>query len=233
MTTSTIRFRRRPWLFHRRQHGQALIEFSLFFLFLMLLTAGIVDICGLLNDHINLEYAARQGARTGSVLGNQGSADCAIIGAVDSALSKMPNLQLTGIKIYQSGNNGTSDGKEDDYPAGAYCQVTSGVPCIVVISGGTGSCNGNNGDCQAPPATVCGYLPTARNNTPYVEDSIGVEVDYNYTFRFDFALLITGTFSASDYAVMPINPVAIPSPVPTPTQLPTPAPTSCGCGGGG
>lgn len=220
-TTYPLRPRRQFRLFQHRQPGQALIEFSLFFLFLMLLTAGIVDIGGLLNDHISLEYAARQGARTGSVLGNQGSADCAIIGAVDSALSKMPNLQLTAIKIYQSGNNGKSDGSEDDYPAGAYCQVTSGVPCII-LSGG--SCNGNNGNCQAPPATACGYLPAARNNTPYVEDSIGVEVDYTYTFRFDFALLVTGTFSATDYAVMPINPVAIPSPVPTPTQLPTPTP---------
>lgn len=220
MMTFPSRLRRRRFV--RRERGQALIEFSLFFLFLVTLTAGIVDIGGLLNDHISLEYAARQGARTGSVLGNQGSADCAIIGAVNAAVSGMPNLKVTGIKIYQAGANGKSDGNEDDYPAGAFCQVTSGVPCII-ISGN--SCNGNNGDCQAPPATVCGYLPSARNNTPYVEDSLGVEVDYTYTFRFDFAVLVSGTFSASDFSVMPINPVAIPSPVPTPTQLPTAVPT--------
>lgn len=224
MTITSSRFGWQRRLLRQRQQGQALIEFSLFFLFLVTLTAGIVDIGGLLNDHISLEYAARQGARTGSVLGNQGSADCAVIGAVDAAVSNMPNLKLTGIKIYQSGNNGKTDGKEDDYPAGAYCQVTNGVPCIVISSSGT--CNGNNGNCQAPPATVCGYPPANRNNTPYTEDSIGVEVDYTYTFRFDFALLVTGTFSATDYAVMPINPVAIPSPVPTPTQLPTPVPTT-------
>lgn len=211
--------RRRPR--RQRSHGQALIEFTLFFLFLVTLTAGIIDIGGLLNDHISVEYAARQGARTGSVLGNQGSADCAIIGAVNAALSNMPNLQVSGIKIYQSGSNGLTDGKEDDYPAGASCQVTSGVPCII-ISGG--ACNGNNGNCLTPPATVCSYMPANRNNTPYAEDSIGVEVDYAYTFRFDFALLVAGTFSSSDHAVMPINPVAIPSPVPTPTQLPTPTP---------
>ncbi|HLZ21256.1 MAG TPA: TadE/TadG family type IV pilus assembly protein [Ktedonobacterales bacterium] len=220
MTISSSRSWRRLFLHHER--GQALIEFSMFFLFLVTLTAGIVDIGGLLNDHISVEYAARQGARTASVLGNQGSADCAVIGAVNAAVSNMPNLKLTGIKIYQSGNNGKSTGKEDDYPAGAYCQVTNSVPCII-ISGGP--CNGNNGNCQAPPATVCGYLPAARNNSPFTEDSVGVEVDYTYTFRFDFALLVSGSFSANDYAVMPINPVAIPSPVPTPTQLPTPMPT--------
>jgi|SRR5579872_1028601 len=219
MTTTSSRA---GWQRRRRQRGQALIEFSLFFLFLVTLTAGIVDIGGLLNDHISLEYAARQGARTASVLGNQGSADCAIIGAVQAAVSGMPNLQVTGIKIYQAGNNGLSDGSEDDYPAGVACQVTSGVPCITSLSGGLSVCNGNNGNCQAPPATACNYPPVNRSNTPYTEDSIGVEVDYNYTFRFDFALLISGSFSASDYAVMPINPVAIPSPIPTPTQLPTP-----------
>src|SRR5215469_1223920 len=113
MTTFPSRARRR-WS-TRHQRGQALIEFSLFFLFLVTLVAGIVDIGGLLNDHISLEYAARQGARTGSVLGNQGSADCAIIGAVNAAVSSMPNLQVTSIKIYQAGNNGKSDGNEDDY----------------------------------------------------------------------------------------------------------------------
>ena len=224
MTTFPSRSRptrsRRRW-FVRHERGQALIEFTLFFLFLVTLTAGIVDIGGLLNDHISLEYAARQGARTGSVLGNQGSADCAIIGAVNAAVSSMPNLKVTGIKIYQAGSNGKSDGNEDDYPAGAFCQVTSGVPCIIISAG---TCNNNNGDCVAPPATTCSYLPVNRNNSPYTEDSLGVEVDYTYTFRFDFSLLISGSFSASDFAVMPINPVAIPSPVPTPTQLPTPTP---------
>lgn len=221
MTTYRSRF---PWQrrgTRRRERGQALIEFAMFFLFLVTLTAGIVDIGGLLNDHISIEYAARQGARTGSVLGNQGSADCAIIGAVDAALSNMPNVTIQGIKIYQAASNGLSDGKEDDYPAGAMCQVTSGVPCII-ISGG--SCNGNNGACVVPPATVCGYLPANRNNSPYTEDSIGVEVDYAYTFRFGFALLVSGQFISSDHSVMPVNPVAIPSPVPTPTQLPSPTP---------
>lgn len=206
---------------HRRDRGQALIEFAMFFLFLVTLTAGIVDIGGLLNDHINIEYGARQGARTGSVLGNQGAADCAIIGAVDAALSNMPNLQIKGIKVYQAASNGLSTGKEDDYPAGTSCQVTSGVPCIIVNGG---ACNGNNGVCVVPPATACSYLPSARNNTPYTEDSLGVEVDYSYTFSFGFALLISGAFTSSDHAVMPINPVAIPSPVPTPTPLPTPTP---------
>lgn len=224
MTTSRSRASWRRWSSRRRDRGQALIEFAMFFLFLVTLTAGIVDIGGLLNDHINVEYAARQAARTGSVLGNQGSADCAIIGAVNAAVSNMPNLKTTGIKIYQAGSNGLSTGKEDDYPAGVICQVTAGVPCIVVVSGGVGSCNGNNGTCTAPPATLCGYVASSRNNTPYTEDSLGVEVDYNYTFTFGFALLISGTFGANDHAVMPIDPVAIPSPVPTPTPLPTPTP---------
>jgi Flp pilus assembly protein TadG len=194
--------RRRP-----RSRGQALIEFTMFVLFLITMTAGVVDIGGLLNDHISLEYAARQGARTGSVLGNAGSADCAVIGAVDAALVDMPNLTLTRIVIYDAGPNGqVYNGLEDVYQGNTTCTVVNGVATI------------------SPAATTMTYPPAQRNNTPYTEDSIGVELDYNYKFSFGFALLISGTFSASDYAVMPINPIAIPSPVPTPTPLPTPTP---------
>ena len=44
-------------------------------------------------------------------------------------------------------------------------------------------------------------------NTPYQEDSVGVEVDYSYAFQ--FPLLGGGTFLSSDYTVMPINPVGL------------------------
>lgn len=192
---------------HKRENGQALVEFTMFFLFLLLLTAGVTDIGGLLNDHISLEYAARQGARTASVLGNQQDSDCAVIGAINAALLNMPNLALTGIKIYDAGPNGqVLSNKADIYGPGTTCAIVGGIPTI------------------SPAALQLTYPPNIRNNTPYVEDSVGVELDYTYTFRFGFGLLVTGSFSSSDYAVMPINPVAIPSPVPTPTQLPTPTP---------
>jgi hypothetical protein len=197
----------------RGQRGQALIEFAMFFLFLMYLLAGTTNIGGLLNDHITIEYATRQGARTGAVLGNQGgasgtAADCAIIGAIDAALVGLPNVTLNQITIYKAG----ADGKPIDattmdvYAGNATCSVSSGVDTISPAM-------------LNPPG---GYLPAARNNQPYVEDSLGVQIDYTYAFN--FPLLPGGTFNASDYAVMPVDPIAIPSPVPTPTQPATPTP---------
>ncbi|MFI5278130.1 MAG: TadE/TadG family type IV pilus assembly protein, partial [Ktedonobacterales bacterium] len=55
----------------RKQRGQALIEFALIiFPLLLLLVVGSTDISTLLDDHLDVVYAARAGARIGSVIGN-------------------------------------------------------------------------------------------------------------------------------------------------------------------
>jgi hypothetical protein len=62
------------------------------------------------------------------------------------------------------------------------------------------------------------YPPSSRNDNPYIEDSLGVQVSYSYTFQ--FPLLGSGVFQTTDYTVMPINPVVLPTPIlaPTPTN---------------
>jgi len=197
----------------RRQRGQALLEFAMFFLFLTYLLAGTTNIGGLLNDHISVEYATRQGARTGAVLGNQGgvsglAADCAIIGAIDAALVSLPNVTPNQITIYKAGADGQpiDTTTMDIYAGNSTCSVSGGVDTIspTILN---------------PPG---GWVPSSRSNQPYLEDSLGVRLDYTYSFN--FPLLPGGSFNASDYSVMPIDPVAIPSPIPTPTQPPTPTP---------
>lgn len=201
----------------RGQRGQALIEFAMFFLFLVYLLAGGTNITFLLSDHLSIVYAARQGARTGAVLGNQGGAsgydaDCAIIGAVDAALANMPNLTINQITIYLAGANGTEANttQEDRYTA------SGSTPPTCTVTGGVSTIN-------APGGTYQGWAPSARNNQPITEDSLGVKIDYTYTFQFP---IVPGYSSAStfDSAVMPVDPVTVPSPVPTPTPPPTPTP---------
>lgn len=207
--------RGRDWLTWRRHsRGQALLEFTVFALTLIYMIAGIADIGGLLDDHISLEYAVRQGARTGSVLGNQSSADCSIIGAIDAAVVNMPNLTVTEVQIYKAGANGNvlNDGSGnplmDDYKGtNPYCTVTSSGGVITTTI--------------TPAATTLNYQPANRNNQPFNEDSLGVKVFYSYNIQFGFAGFFSGTLNASDYAVMPINPIAIPSPVPTPSPIAT------------
>ena len=194
---------------HRRsrrgQRGQALIEFSMFFVFMMFLLTGVTDIAGLLDVHIAVVYAARQGARTGSVMGPVTGADCAIVGAIHASLISQPSLTATQIIIYQatSTTNGKYTGTQNAeiYPGNSDCRGTlieTQNPVTLVWTPVTPSVNT--------------WPSTTRNNSPFTEDSLGVEIDYSYQFQFN---LLGTNFSASDYAVVPMNPSGTPTPTPT------------------
>src|SRR5262249_36783440 len=138
----------------RGQRGQALLEFSMFFIFMMFLIAGLVDIGGLLSDHISVEYAARSGARTASVLSNKSvNADCAIIGAIDTAMTSLPNVQLTQITIFNAAD-----------PTNQQTVYQAPVTC--------------NGTTLSRAPSPDNYKPANRVNTLFTEDSIGVKLDY-------------------------------------------------------
>lgn len=178
--------------------GQAIIEFAFFFVVIMFLLAGVVDIGGLLNVHLAVVYASRQGARTGSAVGPIPTADCAIIGAVHSALLSQPNLTLNTITIYKAGSDGqpttTSGGAlaEDVYPGAVDC--VGGV-ITNTVSGMPVTASPDNWD----PAVDA----TLRVITPFAEDSLGVQLRYTYTFHFS---LLGATFTSSDNAVFPMEP---------------------------
>ena len=176
----------------RRSRGQALVEFAAFFVLVMFLLAGVVNIGGLLNDHVSLEYATRQAARTGAVLGQSSNADCAIVGAINAATSNMPNLQVNTIIIYKANASGQPQGLSTE-----------------TIYSGTATCDPLSGTIT-PSATTNNYPPSSRSNTPYTEDSLGVEIDYSYTFQ--IPLITTGAFNAYDRAVMPVSPIVNPTP---------------------
>jgi len=177
----------------RVSRGQALVETALFFTILMLLVAGATDVSTLLTDHLNIVYAARQGARIGSTLGASSSADCGIVGAVQAALASDANVSLTQIIIYNSDANGLPTAAEEVYPGNTQCNPTTGV--------------------LSNSPSVNTWPATGRNNTVFLENSLGVELDYRYTFQLN--LLGGGSFLSSDHAVAPIEPTLNPTPVPT------------------
>jgi hypothetical protein len=185
------------------QSGQALLEFALFLVIMLILIAGVVDVGGLLNDHVNIEYATRQGARTGAVLGNRSTADCAIIGAINAAITSVPSVTITQIVIYNAGPDGLPQGigSESVYVGDPTCSIVAGVATLSEV---------------ASPAN---YLPSSRIITPYLEDNLGVQVTYTYAFQ--FPLLGSGVFQGTDYTVMPMNPIVLPTPIlaPTPTII--------------
>lgn len=174
--------------------GQALVETALFFTILMLLVAGATDIATLLSDHLTIVYTAREGARIGSVLGNNATADCAIIGAVQASLGGNPNITLTQIIIYKADQNGlpVSINDEEAYAGSTQCDITTNMPT------------------NTP--TINNWPYNLRGNTAFQEDSLGVELDYQYTFQLN--LLGSGSFTSSDHAVAPIEPTLNPTPTP-------------------
>jgi Flp pilus assembly protein TadG len=185
----------------RRESGQALLEFALFFVLILFMIAGVVDVGGLLNDHVSIEYATRQAARTGAVLGNQQTSDCAIISAVNASLSSVANVTITQIMIYDAESDGLPQGlsTESIYTGDLSCTIFGNTPTL------------------SESAIPDNYPPSSRDDNAYTEDSLGVQVNYSYTFQ--FPLLGNGVFQATDYTVMPINPVVLPTPIlaPTPT----------------
>jgi hypothetical protein len=181
------------------QAGQAMMEFALFFTFMMLVLAGVTDVAFLEDAHVNVVFAARQGARTGAVL-DQGtptgpSVDCAIVGAIQATLLSQSDVTLNQITIFQAGANGVPTGNQQIYS-------------------GTDSCTSAN-SYTLTPLSGSNWPPSARNDTPFTEDSLGVKLDYTFTFRFN--LWQGGTLNLSDSSVFPLNPAGFPSPVPSPT----------------
>ncbi len=183
------RHRRRPR--RARSRGQALAEFALFIPLLLLMLVGSTDIASLLDDHLNVIYAARTSARVGATLGTDPKADCAIIGSLRAALSNVRNLRIQQIIIFKSDASGNPvSANEDVYSGAAVCNPDGTI---------------------SPPATALNWAPGLRSTTPFTEDSLGVEVDYSYTFQLD--LLGMGQFTTFDRAVMPLE-VVIGAPIP-------------------
>jgi Flp pilus assembly protein TadG len=194
--------------------GQALVEFAFFVPLLMFMVIGATDVSTLLDDHLNVVYAARAGARVGSVIGSYApagapyTADCAIIGAVQAALAGSRNVQVTQIAIYDANASGMPQSAtlEDIYPGNAVCNADGTI---------------------SPAATQTGWPPAdssgtpVRSSTPFTEDSIGVAITYTYTYQFN--PLGGGTFTTTDRAIMPIEiVVGAPTPISTPPLLGTP-----------
>jgi len=103
-------------------------------------------------------------------------------------------MVVNQIIIYRSGADGLPLGSSSEtiYPGNTTCTV----------SGSTFTLS------QAP--SLNNYPPANRSNLAYIEDSVGIELDYTYTFQ--LPLLGGGTFSAADRTVMPVSPIAIATP---------------------
>ncbi len=167
------------------QRGQALVEFAVLASMLFLILAGAVDLGTLLDNHLGIAYATRQAARIGAQEDQNPGADCSILGAIYAATQNLALVTVTRIIIYQADANGNSTGNQQVYTGNPGCPTPPNPPVGSLLSGT--------------------WPASARADSPPNEDSIGVEIDYSYSWQTGF--ISAGTFQATDRTVMKLNPV--------------------------
>jgi hypothetical protein len=167
----------------RRQRGQALVEFAVLMSIMFLLLAGGVDLGSLLDSHLAVVYATRQAARTGAEEDTNPGADCAILGAVYAATQNLTLVTVTQIIIYKADSNGNPTTDQEVFLGNPGCPNPA-----------------------TPPTPSSGsWDPSKRQVSPPNEDSLGVEIDYTYSWQ--TAFIATGSYQGTDRTVMKLNPV--------------------------
>jgi hypothetical protein len=189
-----IRLRRR-----NDERGQALAEMALILPVLLLITLGTLEFGFAFDHHLTLEYASREGARTGAALSN-GDGDAAICATIDAQVvaavqrvlespgSDVRIQDVPEIRIYRAGADGQELGSANrwTYAAGAG-PVVDGKKIDYV--------NASN------PWPACSR---AASPNP---DSVGVSLTYTYRFRTPLsAFLGFTTINMSDRTIMPLSP---------------------------
>jgi Flp pilus assembly protein TadG len=160
----------------------------MFVAILLMLLASVMDLGLLLSDHLAITYASRQAALVAAQAATNPAADCDALAAVASDTANHPGLAVTRIVIYEADSNGQPIGGAGNT---SYADVYLNNPGCTNPS--------------APPTPQPGnWLPATRNATFFGANSLGVEIDYTYTWQ--TSIIASGTLSVHDATVMPIVP---------------------------
>jgi hypothetical protein len=185
----------------RLARGQAIVEYAVIVPFLMLLLLGIIEFGFAFSHDITLEYATREGARTGAALNNGSAAfDCKdvddqIIAAVQRVLtasgSEIDITKVAQIRIYEADVNGQEGSHSEVYVLGTGDTVDGVALKFKKSSGNWDACSRKDD----------GFGKT---------DSLGVSMTYDYAYITPLGnlLAISGKpiLHMSDRAVMALNP---------------------------
>lgn len=172
----------------RGEDGAALVEFAICALLILAIAFGIVEFGNAWNRKLQVETAARSGARVGSSLGVGRSADQGLLQATVSALSDVGLANVNYVVVYKSTTaDGSPQGTCASNPPVAVagsCNVYTNAQLQNLNSlDFTTACTGNTGS-----AVDHDWCPTGRNNVLNAgPDYIGVLVKANY-------VTVTGLF---------------------------------------
>jgi hypothetical protein len=193
-----------------RRRGQSLVEYAVTVPVFLLILLGMLEFGFAFSQHMTMEYATREGARTGAALNNgtteflcSGSndqnVDNQVIAAVQRVLTGAGSAvkigQVGEIHIYKSDTNGRESGPVNIWKPGGGTESVGGVKLLFHRT----SFGWN----------ACGRIPEVDASHSVV-DSIGVSITYTYQFVTPLASLMRmaggGTLPMSDRTVMALNP---------------------------
>jgi len=177
----------------RRERGQTLVEFALVAPLLLLVIFGTIEFCFLYQSLNTVDFAAREGARVGAVLGpTDATADSKIIQAIFAATSNGTGLlfsQIQMIEIFRSSENGSVP------PPLASCAQQATPPFEDVYDGQGNAC----------PGTL-GWPPSARNAVLNSADYLGVRITFAYNWVTSFVSAARGQFTLTGVSIQLIEP---------------------------
>jgi len=198
----------------RHQRGQSLVEFALIVPVLTLILFGTLEFGLAFNHHLTIEYATREGARTGSALGNGGSSNCAggtdlylidaqTVAAVQRILkspgSPVNLADVSEIRLYRADSAGNQIGTSANV-----WHYTPGAGPDIDVSAGVEKLDFS--------AVSTGWSVCSRIDGPN-PDSIGVSISYTYRFSTPLGAIMQmvggsnlTTLAITDKTVMALNP---------------------------
>jgi hypothetical protein len=173
----------------RSQTGQSVVEFALVFPLFMFLLMATVEFGFLYNNILTIQFASRQGVSAAAQVGGEDGADCAILKAVEGALSTpIDKARVTAVEIFQSNAAG------DPVPGRINRYVRTGpLDCPGIAT--------------QPYALVGteGYPQAARKDTLAEGlEVVGVRIEYEYRAITPFAA--GRTWEVSDGATLRMEP---------------------------
>jgi Flp pilus assembly protein TadG len=188
----------------RGEDGAALVELAICATLLIVIAFGIVEFGNAWNRKLQVETAVRAGARVGSGLGHDRSADKGLLQATVSALNDFGVDNVNYVVVYKST---TADGKPQGNCASTppasvagSCNVYTGTQLANLASlDFTSACTGNTG-----LAVDKSWCPTGRQNVQSAgADYVGVRIDANYVTATG---IFKSPFHINSRAVMRIEP---------------------------
>lgn len=171
----------------KSERGATLIEFSIVFMLLMMISIGAFEFGMAFRDSLAVSSATREAARVGGAVGDRANGDCIILEAAAGALTSISGNQVNQLWVFKTNGTGQVLAQSNRYRPS---QPTDN-----------------------PASLVCGtwfpisltWLETTRDNDGTARDWLGVRVIYDHAWKTGF-LWWSGSAQWREDAVMHLEP---------------------------